>query len=61
MDAIGLLIRLLVGLTLGGAIAVWGGMATMTGLFAAVAIAILTAVCGDEFLSWVMRACRFLR
>ena len=61
MDAIRLLIRFLVGLILGGAMVIWGGMATTTGLFVAVAIAILTALWGDNFLLWVMRACRFLK
>lgn len=56
-----MLIRFLIGLILGGAIMIWGGMATTAGLLVAVAIAILTALWGDNFLLWLMRACRFLR
>ena len=55
------LIRFLIGLILGGAIVVWGGVPSMMGLFVAVAIAVLNAIWGDDFLLWVMRACRFLR
>ena len=55
------LIRFLIGLILGAAIVIWGGVPGVPGLFVAVAIAILTAIWGDDFLSWLMRACRFLR
>ena len=55
------LIRFLIGLTLGGAIMIWGGVTSMTGLFVAIAIAVLVAIWGDDFLLWLMRACRFLR
>ena len=55
------LIRFLIGLILGAAIVIWGGVPSMMGLFIAVAIAILTAVWGDDLLLWLMRACRFLR
>jgi hypothetical protein len=55
------LIRFLIGLILGAAIVIWGGVTSMAGLFVAVAIAVLTAIWGDDFLLWLMRACRFLR
>jgi hypothetical protein len=42
------LIRFLIGLILGAAIVIWGGVPGVPGLFVAVAIAVLTAIWGDD-------------
>lgn len=60
MDTTALLIRFLMGLILGGAFMVWGGVPLMMGLLLAVGIGILTAIWGDDFLVRLMRLCRLL-
>lgn len=55
------LLRFLVGLILGGWLVLLGGVPLILGLFVAVAIALLTAIWGDNFLLWFMKACRYLR
>jgi hypothetical protein len=58
MDPMTLLIRFLIGLILGGAFVIWGGMPLMMGMLLAVGIGILVALWGDDFLAWLMRAFR---
>jgi hypothetical protein len=56
MDTITLLVRFLIGLILGGAFVIWGGMPLLMGMLLAVGIGILVALWGDQFLAWLMRA-----
>ena len=58
MDTMTLLIRFLIGLILGGAFVIRGGMPLIMGMLLAVGIGILVALWGDNFLVWLMRLSR---
>jgi hypothetical protein len=57
----GLLIRFFIGLILGGALVIWGGIPSVMGALLTIAIGLLTAIWGDDFLFWFMKVCRLLR
>ena len=57
-DRTATLVRFLIGLVLGGAFVIWGGVPLIMGLLLAVGMGVLTSIWGDHFVVWLIRLSR---